>query len=78
MYELYSRAAEEPGENFESKIGAAAVKLRAEARLSELQHGLELLSQRVYLSRIGFAEDTLPSILRGGGVDGNAIKRVTW
>lgn len=56
----------------------SCLQLRYSARRKLLRYALELLAQRYYVQSVGFLDDTLPDILKGGGVSGNAIKRVTW
>ena len=48
-----------------------------ECRENGLKYGLELLTHRYYLATIPVYEDIVPIVLKGGGVDGESVKRVS-
>lgn len=56
----------------------SCLRLKYSCREELLRYSLELLAQRYYVCQAGFIDDTLPDILKGGGVSGCSIKRVTW
>lgn len=65
------------GDGVEDRWAAACASLQRECRLQRLHYAAELLAQRYYICQIGRIEDCLGQVLRGGGVNGCAIKRVT-
>lgn len=61
----------------EERLAAASANLQYDCKLQLLHYACELLAQRFYLCQLGPFEDTLGPVLRGGGVNGSSIKRVT-
>ena len=61
----------------EDRARTACVNLMVECKENGLKYGLELLTHRYYLSVIDQFEDFIPIVLKGGGVDGESLKRVS-
>lgn len=61
----------------EERARTASANLMMECRENGLKYGLELLTHRYYLATIPVYEDILPIVLKGGGVDGESVKRVS-
>ncbi len=67
---------ETPGTE-EDKARTACANLMIECKENGLKYGLELLTHRYYLSVINRYEDFVPLVLKGGGVSGESLKRLT-
>lgn len=65
-----------PG-NEEEKARTACANLMIECKENGLKYGLELLTHRYYLSVVNSYEDFIPLVLKGGGVSGESLKRLT-
>lgn len=77
MQRIFSEAEKIQGENFDEKLATACVALGYECRTQGLHFGLELLAQRYFLFTAGSFELNLSTPLRGGGVNGQSITRIT-
>lgn len=63
------------GNSEEAKLLNSCMNLLDECKRSLLKFGLELLSYRYSIFSMGYINDTLGTILQGGGVYGQSIKR---
>ena len=52
--------------------------LKADCLLHRLHYSIELLAQRIYLASFYPNVDPMPSVVRGGGVHGTALKECHW
>lgn len=62
----------------EECIYAACTNLLSMCRQERLKYAIELLTHRYYIYMLGIVNDTLGPILKGGGVNGESIKRVSF
>lgn len=62
----------------EECIYTSCINLLSECKQTRLKYALELLTHRYYIYMLGVVNDTLGAILKGGGVSGEAIKRVSF
>ena len=60
----------------EQLLYTTCINLLPECRKERLKFALELLTHRYYIYLMGVVNDTLGPILKGGGVNGESIKRV--
>lgn len=60
------------------KIYCACLNMLPQCRVDRLKYAIELLTHRYYIYRMGLANDFLGPILKGGGVDGESIKRFSF
>lgn len=74
---IFSEAEKIPGETMQEKLSAAYVALNYECRTQLLHFALELLGQRYFLITNGFIDLDLSAPLKGGGVNGQSLTRVT-
>lgn len=61
----------------ESRVKAACANLLVECKEWGLRYSLELLTHRYYLSIVDSYDDVIPLVLKGGGVSGESLKRLT-
>lgn len=62
----------------EECIYSACTNLLPICRQERLKYALELLTHRYYIYMLGIVNDTMGPILKGGGVSGESVKRVTF
>ena len=62
----------------EECIYTACTNLLPICRCERLKYALELLTHRYYIYMLGIVNDTLGPVLKGGGVCGESLKRVTF
>lgn len=62
----------------EECVYTACTNLLAECRKERLKYAIELLTQRYYIYQLGITNDFLGPVLKGGGVNGESIKRVLY
>lgn len=72
----YARIDEDKPEEY--KLYSVSMNMLPQCRKDRLKYALELLSHRYYIYRMGIGNDFLGPILKGGGVDGESIKRVSF
>lgn len=61
----------------EESLGIACTNMLVECFKKRLKYALELLSNRYFIYTLGIVNDTLGPVLKGGGVVGQSIKRVS-
>ena len=74
---IFSEAENIPGETMQERLSAACVALNYECRTQWLHFALELLGQRYFLITNGFIDLDLSAPMKGGGVNGQSITRIT-
>ena len=62
----------------EEAVFASCTNLLPQLKKDRMKYALELLSQRYYIHKIGFINDTLGAVLKGGGVHGESLKCASW
>lgn len=62
----------------EECIYTACTNLLSECRQSRLKYAIELLTHRYYIYMLGVVNDNLGPVLKGGGVSGQSLKRVSF
>lgn len=65
-------------DNGTGRTMAACVSLKAMCKRRLLHFSCELLAQRLYLVNLGRFDNSIGLTLRGGGVDGFAVKKTSW
>ena len=78
LQDIFKASEQFEGTDTEDKLAAACVSLQRECRERLLHYSLELLAQRYYICKLGPNDDLMGPVLKGGGVNGCSIKRVTW
>lgn len=66
------------GMSEDEAIYTACVNLLADCRKTRLKFALELLRHRYYIASMGVGNDSLGSVLKGGGVNGQSFKRASF
>lgn len=62
----------------DARCRAACANLMMECKEYGLKYGLELLTHRHYLTTVASYDNYIPLVLKGGGVNGESLKRVTF
>ena len=62
----------------EECVYTACINLLAECRKTRLKYSIELLTHRYYIYMLGVVNDNLGPVLKGGGVSGQSLKRVSF
>lgn len=62
----------------EECVYAACTNLLSMCRQERLKYAIELLTHRYYIYMLGIVNDTLGPVLKGGGVEGESLKRVSF